>query len=186
MTTRRSSRMRQALGIVRRLRWPALAAVVAGAAIAVAGCGSGSSATGSTAGRPAGFVPAGAPLYLEASADMNSAQWRQVRTLGQKFPGWGELTARITKSLKDDGLDYTTDIAPYVGSRAAFAVTRVPSISGRAAGGILSGRAASAQGAARAAAEQGGFLAVVDLADGADQAVQGKLAKAANGAPGTH
>ena len=178
--------MRQALGIVRRLRWPALAAVVAGAAIAVAGCGSGSSATGSSAGRPAEFVPAGSPAYLEVSADMNSAQWRQVRALGSTFPGWDELTGEITKGLKDKGIDYRTDIAPYVGQRAAVAVTRAPGLDAQAAGGVLKGDAASAQGAARAAARDTGVVAVVDLAEGKDQAVQNELAKAANGMPGTH
>jgi Protein of unknown function (DUF3352) len=170
--------MRKALGIARGLGRPGAlaAALVAGAAIAVAGCGSGATSAGSSAGAVAGFVPAGSPLYLEASTDTNSAQWRQVVALGKKFPGWRELTTSVNKSLKDEGVDYDTDIKPYVGERAAVAVTRAPRLSA----------SAGTNGSARAAAEATGVLAVAELAPGKDAAVGDELAKAAKGAPGDH
>ena len=99
--------MGQALGIARRARRPAvLATVVAGAAIAVAGCGSSGSSAGSSPARVAEYVPAGAPLYFEVSSDTNSAQWQQLQALGAKFPGWADLTAGVTKRLKARGIDY--------------------------------------------------------------------------------
>ena len=182
--------MGQALEIARRARRPAvLGAVVAGAAIAVAGCGSSGSSAGSSPARVAEYVPAGAPLYLEVSSDTNSAQWRQLKTLGAKFPGWEALTAGIAKRLQARGIDYATDIAPYVGERAAIAVLRAPQLtppSARSAGASLSSETAKAGAAARAAARASGFLAVAELAEGKDQAVQAELAKAAGGAPGDH
>ncbi len=180
--------MGQALGIARRFGRPTavVAALVAGAAIAVAGCGSSATSTGSTAGAVADFVPAGSPLYLEVSTDTNSAQWRQVQALGAKFPGWGDLTASVTKALKAKGVDYNTQIKPYVGERAAIAVTHAPTLSAGTASAVVNGDAKSATGAARAAASGTGVLAVAELAPGKDQAVQAELAKAATGAPGDH
>ena len=45
-------------------------AAVAGAALAVSGCGGGNASdSGAAAGEVASWVPAGSPLYLEASTD---------------------------------------------------------------------------------------------------------------------
>src|SRR5690349_6313674 len=102
--------MRHTIGIRRLVSRPAAvtAVLLATAAVAVAGCGGGASATGASPARAAYFVPAGAPMYFEVSTDGESPQWAQVVALGKKFPGWDQLTSELQAGLKKKGLDFET------------------------------------------------------------------------------
>jgi uncharacterized protein DUF3352 len=162
--------MRHTIGFRRLVSRPAalVAALLATAAIAVAGCGGGASATGAKPARAADFVPAGAPMYFEVSTNGDSPQWAQVVALGKKFPGWDQLTSELNAGLHKKGLDFETDIKPLLGDHAAVSITSLPRMGGAAA------------------AERPGILAVAELAAGKDAAAQQRLASAATGAPGQH
>jgi hypothetical protein len=163
--------MRHTIGIRRLVSRPTavIAALLATAAIAVAGCGGGASATGASPARAADFVPAGAPMYFEVSTNGESPQWAQVVALGKKFPGWDQLTSELQAGLNKKGLDFETDIKPLLGDHAAVSITSLPKMSGEGA-----------------AAGKPGILAVAELAAGKDAAAQQRLASAATGAPGQH
>jgi len=108
---------------------PRRLAVLAAAALAIpiAGCGSSDdSSSGGGAGDPAKAIPASASFYLEATvrptgkqrADLEAALGKILRT---NDPG-AKITALIDKS-SDNGQTYAKDIEPWLGQKAAVAVT---------------------------------------------------------------
>jgi Protein of unknown function (DUF3352) len=105
-----------------------LAALAAAAlAIPIAGCGS-SDSSSSGATDPAKAIPASAPFYLEATvrptgqqrADLEAALSKILRT---DDPG-AKITELIDKSQKN-GQTFEKDIKPWLGDKAAVAVTGV-------------------------------------------------------------
>ncbi|MCW2985620.1 MAG: hypothetical protein JWR63_3190 [Conexibacter sp.] len=111
----------------------ALAAACAAVALPLAGCGSSSSSgSGGDAGAdPAAFLPASAPVYVEAqvrpTGDLKAnAATVAGRILRTSDPG-GKIVGLLDKGLKDDGASYAEDIAPWLGQRAGIAVTGVRS-----------------------------------------------------------
>jgi hypothetical protein len=114
------------------LRRRPLAALVAAAAVAVpiAGCGTDSSSGGGNAAAdPAAFLPASAPVYVEAQVRPGGDLKANVQTVAGKIlrtsdPG-GKLVGLIDKGLKDDGASYAEDIEPWLGQRAGLAITSV-------------------------------------------------------------
>ena len=94
---------------------------LAGSALAVAGCGGNSSATGSSAGEVASYIPAGSPLYLEATTDFGGPQWTQVDNLAKLFPAYPRLRTMVDDALKSDNVNFETDVKPLLGKRAAIA-----------------------------------------------------------------
>jgi hypothetical protein len=107
-------------------------AVLAAVAIPVAGCGDSSSSSGSSANAgadPAAFLPASAPVYVEAQVQPTGDLKANATTVAGKIlrtadPG-GKLVGLIDKGLKDDGASYAKDIAPWLGQRAGLAITGV-------------------------------------------------------------
>jgi hypothetical protein len=108
---------------------PRRLAVLAAAALAIpiAGCGSSDdSSSGGGAGDPAKAIPASASFYLEATVrptgkqrtDLEAALGKILRT---NNPG-AKITALIDKS-SDNGQTYAKDIEPWLGRKAAVAVT---------------------------------------------------------------
>ena len=78
-----------------------MTAAVAGTALAVSGCGGSSdSEPGAAAGEVASWVPAGSPLYLEASTDFEGPQWTQVDTLAKLFPAYPSCGTMVDDALK--------------------------------------------------------------------------------------
>ena len=76
----------QFMETLRRRRAVVLATgALAGAALAVAGCG-GSSESGSQAGDVASWVPADSPFYLEVTTDFDGPQWSQIDELASCSP----------------------------------------------------------------------------------------------------
>jgi hypothetical protein len=110
---------------------PALA-VLAAVAIPIAGCGdssSNSSSAGNAGADPAAFLPASAPVYVEAQVQPSDDLKAGATTVAGKIlrtgdPG-GKIVGLIDKGLKDDGASYEQDIAPWLGQRAGLAVTGV-------------------------------------------------------------
>jgi hypothetical protein len=106
---------------------PRRLAVLAAAALAIpiAGCGSSDSSSGSDAD-PAKAIPASAPFYLEATvqptgkqkADLEAALGKILRT---DDPA-GKITQLIDKS-STNGKTFEKDVKPWLGDKAAVAVT---------------------------------------------------------------
>ncbi len=152
-----------------------MTSAVAGAAIAVAGCGGDSDASsGAAAGEIASYVPAGSPLYLEATTDLDGPQWTQVDELAKLFPAYPELRAELEKALRGEDVDFETEVKPLLGERAAVAGLNVPQTPD--AGSITS----VTPDAAAAVAEDQQFVAVVEIADGQEDALKSLLTE--NGA----
>ncbi len=108
---------------------PRRLAILAATALAIpaAGCGSSSDrASGGGANDPAKAIPAAAPFYLEATirptgkqrTDLEAALRKILRT---NDPG-AKITALIDKSSKT-GQTYEKDVKPWLGDKAAIAVT---------------------------------------------------------------
>jgi hypothetical protein len=110
---------------------PALA-VLAAVAIPIAGCGdssSSSSSAGNAGADPAAFLPASAPVYVEAQVQPTGDLKANTTTVAGKIlrtgdPG-GKIVGLIDKDLKDEGASYERDIAPWLGQRAGLAITGI-------------------------------------------------------------
>jgi hypothetical protein len=113
-----------------RPRTLAVLAAAAAVAVPVAGCGDSSSAGGGNAAAdPASFLPASAPVYVEAQVRPGGDLKANVQTVAGKIlrtgdPG-GKIVGLIDRGLKDDGASYAKDIEPWLGQRAGLAVTGV-------------------------------------------------------------
>jgi Protein of unknown function (DUF3352) len=120
-----------ASSLLPRRRGLASLALAAALAIPVAGCGdSSSSGGGGDAGAdPAAFLPASAPVYVEAQVQPTGDLRENALAIGRKIlrtgdPG-GKIVDLIDGGLKDDGASYAKDIAPWLGQRAGIAITSV-------------------------------------------------------------
>jgi Protein of unknown function (DUF3352) len=107
---------------------PRRLAVLAATAIAIpiAGCGSSdSSSSGNT--DPAKAIPASAPFYLEATVRPDGKQRTDVEAALKKIlrtddPG-AKIKELINKEASKDGGSYEKDIEPWLGDKAAVAIT---------------------------------------------------------------
>lgn len=91
-----------------------LGALLAGLALAAAGCGgSDSAATGGPGG--SSIAPQGAALYLTLNTDLDSDQVNQLEDLLEKFPDRDKLLAEVQKSLADEDLSWENDVKPALG-----------------------------------------------------------------------
>ncbi len=105
---------------------PAAAAAIAAIAIGLAGCGGGSD---SDSQDPAAIVPAKAPIYLEATLRPEGDQQANAKAVLGKLLNTADPARRlqetIDRSLKRSGepLSYARDFDPWIGDRAAVAVT---------------------------------------------------------------
>jgi hypothetical protein len=107
-----------------------LAAFAAAAVVALpfAGCGdSGSSAGGDPGADPAAFVPAAAPVYVEAQVQPDGDLAANAKSVAGKILNTGDPAAKITglidQGLEDTGGSYAKDVDPWLGKRAGLAVT---------------------------------------------------------------
>jgi hypothetical protein len=108
---------------------PRRLAILAAAALAVpiAGCGSSAGSTSSGDTDPARAIPATAPFYLEATVQPTGKQRAGLVAAGRKVLRTNDPAAKI-KALIDSagrklGKSYDKDIKPWLGSKAAVAVT---------------------------------------------------------------
>ncbi len=111
----------------RRLLAAVLALVVAAAALVVAGCGS--SGGGDAGADPAKVAPKNSLVYVEAQVRPEGDQKDAVDAIAKKVLGVDNPGTRIQtlldQSIKDSDskLTYENDIKPWLGQRAAVAVT---------------------------------------------------------------
>jgi hypothetical protein len=175
----------QFMETLRRRRAVVLATgALAGAALAVAGCG-GSSETGSQAGDVASFVPAGSPFYLEVTTDFDGPQWTQIDELAKLFPAYPEFRKMLDDELKGGNVDFDTDVKPLLGDRAAVGILNVPDAKG-IEGSLTSSDPEAAAGAAAGAADDTQVVGVVDVAEGKEDAMTALLVKGGATKAGEH
>ncbi len=157
---------------------------LAGAALAVAGCG-GSSESGSQAGDVASWVPADSPFYLEVTTDFDGPQWSQIDELAKLFPAYPEFRAMLDDELQGQDVNFERDVKPLLGDRAAIGVLNVPDTSG-IQGSITSTDPESAAGAAAGAANDTEVVGVVDIAEGKEDAMTALLVRSGATKAGEH
>src|SRR5215210_1788757 len=87
----------------------AAATVSVAAALSVACGGSEQPATGGPA-----VVPADAALYVSVQSDLDSAQWKQVEELVERFPDGAAAVDRLHGDV-GDGVNYDDDVDPALG-----------------------------------------------------------------------
>ena len=108
----------------RRHRAAAAAALVAAAGL-VAGCGS--SSPGGADADPAAAVPASAPVYLELVVQPEGEVREGALAAGRKVLGSddpaGKLAEAFDDVLRDEGVSFARDVAPWLGKRVGIAVT---------------------------------------------------------------
>ena len=109
--------------------------MVAGALLA-AGCGNTSSSS-TDPSQGASAMPSSTLFYADVNLDQGSSAWKQFTAVGQRFPGWQELTGKIVKSLNSTGqtsgsLTFKDDVQPWLGGSAAIGVTSLDASSGSA------------------------------------------------------
>lgn len=76
------------------------------------------------------MVPADSDVYVTALLDPSLAQKRDLQSILQRFPQLGKspqdiqkkITSALDDSLKSEGIDYTHDVQPWLGSQIAFTV----------------------------------------------------------------
>lgn len=108
----------------RSLRAIATTGLVAVGGLGLAACGGGTATkTGAGAASAAQYVPAGTPIYIEASTDLSSSQWQQALELGKRFPGYQKVVAEAKASMAKEGTDFERDLRPLLGDSAALAIT---------------------------------------------------------------
>jgi uncharacterized protein DUF3352 len=97
-----------------RLKLGAMAVVAA--ALVAAGCGGtqGSGGGGSASGGPS-VVPKSAAAYVSVDSNVDSVAWQKAQALLDLFPGKAQILSNLNTSLKDNGLDWQTDVKPALG-----------------------------------------------------------------------
>lgn len=102
---------------VHRLLLVPLAAALLALATACGGSDGGSAAGGEGA---AARVPAIAVAYASLNADLESAQWKQLRQHLKRFPDSGRLIDKLLGALADENVSWDEDVAPALGPEAAI------------------------------------------------------------------
>lgn len=103
-----------------------IAPVLLAATLLAAGCGAGRSSSGAAPAVARG-IPAHSLVVVDVNLDHGSAAWHAAEAVGARFPHWRRFVAQLHHSLdtSSGGMRYDGDIAPWLGSNAAVAVTGV-------------------------------------------------------------
>jgi Protein of unknown function (DUF3352) len=80
-----------------------------------AGCGGSASHQTAAVGGGASVAPASAVAYVSVDSNLDSAAWTRAKALLDRFPGKDELIANLRSSLRQEGLDWETDVKPALG-----------------------------------------------------------------------
>ena len=100
------------------------ALMLAGALIALSGCGGEKASTASDLPASASFAPKDAIAFVTIVSDEGSEQWKRGDRLLGMFPGAREsFVAEIEESLADEGLSWSKDVAPALGPELVVVVT---------------------------------------------------------------
>jgi len=90
--------------------------VVAAAAAALIAAGCGGSAGGNEPGSGGAMIaPGTTAAYMSVDSNLDSAAWTKAKALLDRFPGKDDLIADLRSSLRQEGLDWETDVEPAIG-----------------------------------------------------------------------
>jgi hypothetical protein len=109
------------------------------AALVAVGCGN--EGSGSSTG--AAVAPAGSLMYGEITLEPEGDHTAAIDSLIEKFPGEGSAGDRIRKLMEkgfaesDSGLSYKKDVEPWLGTEAAFFLSRLSADGEEGDGGLL-------------------------------------------------
>jgi hypothetical protein len=147
-------------------RLAAILTLLLAAAIAFAGCGSGSSGSTEDA---LSYMPKDAPLVLTVDTDPDGEQWQNVDDLLAKFPGAGVAKSQFKQAISQGSggkVDYDRDIKPLLGNELVIAATDISALRGNNAGFIGALKVEDEDKARELIESQGGKKA--GTAEGAD------------------
>src|SRR5215218_681060 len=99
-----------------------LAALLAGCALAVTGCGGSDNTAASGGEGAASIVPKSAAVYVSIDTDLDSGQVKQLEDLLAKFPDREKLFDELQSGLAEENLDWETDVRPALGKTLDLAV----------------------------------------------------------------
>jgi len=111
---------RSKVDVLRVMRHLALA--LAFASLVLAGCGG---TTSRTAAGGAEIVPADATMFVAINTDADSEQWQAVNELANRFADKEDLEQTVKEGLKDQGLDWETDVKAAIGPEFDFVWLRL-------------------------------------------------------------
>src|SRR5439155_10584406 len=89
------------------------ASLIAGLALAAAGCSGGGGGGGNAPPAAAKVVPASAPVLISVKTDFSSPQFRNALVLLRRFPG--ALPALRRLSAENGHIDFARDVKPALG-----------------------------------------------------------------------
>jgi hypothetical protein len=98
-------------------------ALLASAALLVAGCGGTGTSASAVAGGVAEIVPADAPLLVAIETDPDSEQWERASALLDRFPGKSTLLDELREELEQDGVSLEGDLLQALGDETYVVVT---------------------------------------------------------------
>lgn len=103
------------------------AALLAAAALVLAGCGSASEDTAAGAA-PAGaqVAPADSAVFVSIDTDTESDQWAAASALLDKFPSGDQLVQKLLDEIQAQGLDWEADVKPALGPELDLVVLDLP------------------------------------------------------------
>ena len=96
-----------------------IAALVAVAALLLAGCG-GSERGAGDLGSAAGVVPASATSFVAVATDPDSDEWKSLERVLERFPDWERLLGSFARARGEESLDWGRDVQPALGDEAAL------------------------------------------------------------------
>lgn len=100
---------------------PRLAALVAFACLAIAGCG-GSDDADSPLDEALGYLPEDAPLALIVSTDLDSEQFQEAEESARGLPFGPILLQQLQQRLEGGEVDFEQDVAPLLGNEAVIGI----------------------------------------------------------------
>ena len=99
------------------------------AALALAGCGSSSSSSGSPLNTELSYFPAGSPAVAVVATDPNGSAWQDASGFVARFPLAKLAIAALQSDMAKSGVNYAQDIQPLLGNPVALGVPTTTSAS---------------------------------------------------------
>jgi Protein of unknown function (DUF3352) len=106
----------------RRPTLPLFATLIA-VTLALAGCGSSGAGSGS-ANKAAAAFPDHPLVYVSVDLDRGSSGWKAAEAVVSRLPSGRAAVARLEREMQSSS-GFATNVEPWIGSQAAFAVTGV-------------------------------------------------------------
>ena len=105
-----------------------LAGLLVALTLALAACGGGGGGGGGAAvPEGAQLVPADTPLFIAANTDFESAQWKALEELFNRFPSGNGAIQSILKQFAGEGVDVETELKPAFGPETDLAILELSS-----------------------------------------------------------